>query len=129
MDIEDDDLETFPKVPPSKYRKTSSNGEWSQLDDFRKDMQKSQEKKLELMEKLMQKSPEKSSLDLFFNSISKTVEKFTVKDQAILKVKIQQIVTEKEIAYIDSDEKSADMLLPVDLNSSNMFKELINLDF
>lgn len=81
------------------------------------------------MEKLMQKSPEKSSLDLFFNSISKTVEKFTVKDQAILKVKIQQIVTEKEIAYIDSDEKSADMLLPVDLNSSNMFKELINLDF
>lgn len=81
------------------------------------------------MEKLIHKSPEKSSLDLFFSSIAKTVEKFSVKDQAILKIKIQQTVTEKEIANIDSNEKSVDKMLTADLNCTNMLSELINFDF
>lgn len=79
MEIEDDDLETTPKVPPSKYRKTSSNGEWSQLDDFRKDIQKNQEKKFELMEKLIHKSPEKSSLDLFLVQLQRPLRSFQLK--------------------------------------------------
>lgn len=129
MNIDDDDLDTSSKEPPSKTRKTSS-AEWSQFDDLRNDMQKNQEKKIELIEKLIQKSPEKSSLDLFFCSISKTVGTFSAKEQAILKIKIQQIVTEIEIANIDSNNKSEDKILSsVDLNSTSMLNELINLNF
>lgn len=64
-------------------------------------MQKNQEKKLDLLQKMIAKSPEKTDLDLFFISISKTVKKFTPKDQALLKIQIQQIVSEREIALID----------------------------
>lgn len=58
----------------------------TQLEDFSKVMQKNQEKKLDLLEKIIQKSPEKTDLDLFFIAISKTVKKFTPKDQALLKM-------------------------------------------
>lgn len=71
-------------------------------------MQKNNDKKLDLIQKIVQKSPEKTDLELFFNSISKTVQKFTPKDQAVLKIKIYQLVSEKEISNLDNTQKSAD---------------------
>lgn len=82
-------------------------------------MQKSQDKKLDLIEKIVQKSPEKSDLELFFSSIFKTVRKFSLKDQALLKIKIHQIVSEKEISYLDRTLNSADHMQSIsDPNNS-----------
>lgn len=70
--------------PTTKQRKTTTKGEWTQFEYFRKEMQINQEKKFDLIQRIVQKSPEKSDLELFFNSIFKTVQKFTPKDQAVL---------------------------------------------
>ena len=98
-------------VTQAKKRSKTSTTEWLQFEGLRKDMQKNQEKKLDLIEKILQKSPEKTDLDLFFFSISKTVKKFTPKDQALLKMKIHQIISEKEIEYIDNEAGLNDSFL------------------
>lgn len=118
-------------IKPAK-KKTKTSEEWSQFEEFRKDMQKNQEKKFDLIQKIIQRSPEKTDLDLFFISISKTVKKFTPKDQALLKMKIHQIVSEQEIAYLDNAPSSTNIMstLPDDvqfianLNSSSSYDEI-----
>lgn len=115
----EDEDENDNMIKPSKKKTKTSTGEWSQFEEFRKDMQKNQEKKFDLIQKIIQKSPEKTDLDLFFISLSKTVKKFTPKDQALLKMKIHQIVSEKEIAYIDADDSFV-----ANLNISNPFGEI-----
>lgn len=98
----DESLENVSSEPQSKQRK-SSKGEWSHFEHFRMEMKKNQEQKFDLIEKIC-KSPEKTDLQLFFISISKTVEKFSRKDQAILKLKIHQIVSEQEISNLNSTQ-------------------------
>lgn len=95
------DEESGVSEPPNKQRKTTAKGEWLQFENFRKEIQMNQEKKFDLIQKIVQKSPEKSDLELFFNSMFKTVQKFTPKDQAVLKIKIYQIVSEKEMSYLE----------------------------
>lgn len=112
MCMEDDDKKE--NTPPKKKTKKSTH-----LEDLSKVMQKNQEKKLDLLEKIIQKSPEKTDLDLFFISISKTVKKFPIRDQALLKIQIQQIVSEKEIAHLDNvSNNEGNLSLLDDLNFS-----------
>lgn len=108
IDIDDESSESIIIGTPAKKQKSSTSEQWSQFDNLRRDMQKNNDKKLDLIQKIVQKSPEKTDLELFFNSISKTVQKFTPKDQAVLKIKIYQLVSEKEISNLDNTQKSAD---------------------
>lgn len=52
----------------------------------------------------METSKVKSELDLFFESICKTVEKLGALDQAMVKMGILKIVNQAEIAFIKSIE-------------------------
>lgn len=131
VDIDDDNdsLEIDLNKPLAKKRKSSTNEEWSQLDNFRKEIQKHQEKKIELIEKIVGKKTEKCDLELFFSSIFKTVRKFKAKDQALLKIKIHQLVSEREIAYLDSTQNSNDVMLSTtDVNNTFDCESLINFD-
>lgn len=131
VDIDDDNdsLGIDPIEPLAKKRKSSTNGEWSQLENFRREIQKNQEKKIELIEKIVGKKTEKCDLELFFSSIFKTVRKFKAKDQALLKIKIYQLVSEREIAYLDSTQNSNDVMLSTtDVNNSSDCESLINFD-
>lgn len=100
----DEHPDTIANEPPAKQRKLNPKSQLSQFEIFRDEMIKNQDKKLNLIEKIVQKSPEKSDLELFFNSIFKTVQRFTRRDQAVLKIKIHQIVSEKEMSYLESND-------------------------
>lgn len=93
--------------PPAKSRKRNKKGDdVSQIENLRVDIQKNQDKKFELIQKLLQKSPEKNDLELFFISLYKTVSKFSPKDQALVKYKVHQIVSEKEMSYFDTSNEN-----------------------
>lgn len=97
--------------PPTKSRKRKGDN-ISQIENLRVDIQKNQDKKFELIQKMLQKSPEKTDLELFFISLYKTVSKFSPKDQTLVKYKVHQIVSEKEMSYFNvSNENSLDSIM------------------
>lgn len=87
----------------SKRRRVSSSAgdNMKHFNTFVSEMKESQSKKIELLGKIVD-TPAKSELELFFASICKTVEKLTAIEQAKLKMKISTIVSEAEIAFIES---------------------------
>lgn len=111
--------ESEPNKTTSMKRKYASNGNWDHLVKFTEEMKENQNKKFELLEKLSQ-APEQSDLELFFSSVCKTVQKFSAKDQALIKMRIHQIVNEKEISYLES--------LPLEMNNSMIYNDGVNLD-
>lgn len=95
------------------------------LEHFSKQLEKSQEKKIDLIKSILQKSPEKNDLDLFFSSMCKTVQKFVPKEQALLKFKIHQLVSEKEIELLcNTQVEDISIEILDDFNDPDWFEDI-----
>lgn len=86
--------------PSNETKRRRVSDQNKNLEVLTQHLKDSQNKKMELLEKMIAAPQEQSELQLFFASICKTVEKFTLLDQAIIKMDIIKIVNEMEISHL-----------------------------
>lgn len=83
----------------SSSKRHRTNEQIKIFESIAKDMKENQTKKLDLIQQIIQP---KTEIDLFFASISKTVEKFSPLEQAKVKISISNIVSEMEISHLEN---------------------------
>lgn len=88
----------------NKKRKNSSNGDHVKVfESIAKSIKDNHSKKIELFEKVVNRPH--SEIELFFMSISKTVEKFNPIEQTKVKIEISRIVNQLELAHFENMNK------------------------
>lgn len=91
---------------PMKRRRSSSNGDQLRIfENIAHSIKENGAKRSEIIQKILSDSKQETELELFFGSICKTVSKFTPFDQAKMKMKIQNLVSETELAHIERMEQ------------------------
>ncbi|XP_055308526.1 uncharacterized protein LOC129572566 [Sitodiplosis mosellana] len=100
--IDDDigsDEEYFPRV---KRRRSSSNSDHLKfMENIAQTMKENNTKRNEILQHMLTEQKPQSELELFFSSICKTVEKFSPIDQVRVKMQINQMVSETELAILE----------------------------
>lgn len=94
------------EIVPLKRRRSSSNGDQIRIfENIAQSIKENGTKRSEMIQKILSDSKQETELELFFGSICKTVSKFTPFDQAKMKMRIQNLVSETELAHIERMEQ------------------------
>lgn len=114
MDSNDDAKTTADDILPMKRRRSSSNGDQLKIfENIAQSIKDNSCKRNEIIQKILSDSKQETELDLFFGAICKTVSKFSPFDQAKIKMKISNIVSETELAHLERMEHNS-------INSTNI---------
>lgn len=105
---------------PFKRRRSSSNGDHMKIfENLANSMKENNSKRNEIYQKLIIDSKEnsKNDLELYFDSICKTVSKFNSFDQVKIKMKISHLVNEAELQHLESIKNSISTQSNIDFQS------------
>lgn len=104
------DDEEIENKPPLKRRRRSSGGEqFKMYESIAQSIKDNHSKKLDLMQQAIQSNKPQTELELYFMSICKTVEKLSALEQAKIKMQISNIVSQSELAHLQSSNATASM--------------------
>lgn len=104
---EDKSNDSKENKPLQKRRRSSSASSSDQMriyESFAKTMRENHNEKMNMIQQL-QDSKSQTELECYFASICKTVEKFPPIEQAKVKLQISQIVSQIEIAQLESNQQ------------------------
>lgn len=96
----------FDETLPSKRERSSSNDDQMKIfENITHSIKGNNSKRNEVIQKMLNDSRPEAELVLFFSSICKTVSKFSLLEQAKIKMKISQMVSETELAHLERLEE------------------------
>lgn len=109
---------------PMKRRRSSSNGEQSKIfENIAHTLKENNFKRNELIQKILADSKAQSELELYFGSICKTVERFSLIEQARVKMQISQIVSQAELSHFEKRNFEI-----VNINGNNILSNGSNIE-
>lgn len=102
-----DEATTANEVFPLKRRRSSSNGDQMKIfENIAHSIKENNSKRNEIIQKMINESKPETELELYFGAICKTVSKFSALEQAKIKMKFNNIVSETEMAYLERIESN-----------------------
>lgn len=93
-------------IRPVKRQRSSSNGDQIKLlENIANTFKESNTKRNDLFQHFMKETKPPTELEVYFNSICLTVDKFDPLEQAKVKMQISQIVSQAELAQLEKSQR------------------------